>query len=133
MIDRPQKFDFRPRFRAYGKLDISAELVVCSVEAGRLLPHYYPKSWEDAVTTVGTAEQHARLRDYANSTRTKEYEEQYFKLNPKRKYVDIAPYPIPKLLLGLNENHDAYEIVYDPHDLGGQLDPMMLLNFRRML
>ena len=35
------------------------------------------------------------------------------------------------LLVGLNESRDCYEITFDPHDLGGQVDPMMLLNFRR--
>jgi site-specific recombinase XerD len=33
----------------------------------------------------------------------------------------------PKLvLMGLNDNRDCYEVVYDPHDIGGDIDPMML-------
>jgi hypothetical protein len=131
MSDRPPKHDFHPKLRPYGKLDISAELVVCAVHQGRLIPQHYPTSWEDAVTKVGTAEAHARLRAYADRTRTKEYQEEFLRWNPKRKYVDIASYPTPTLLMGLNADRDAYEIVYDPHDLGGQIDPMMLLNFRR--
>jgi hypothetical protein len=131
MSDRPPKFDFQPKLRSYGKLDISAELVVCSVNNGRLLPISYPKSWEEAVIKVSTAEEHDRQRAYSDKTRTKEYQEEFLKQNPTRRYAYVAPYPQPTLLLGLNDARDSYEIVYDPHDLGGQVDPMMLLNFRR--
>ncbi len=128
---RPPKFDFMPRPRTYGRLDISAELIVCSVMNGRLVPRHYPESWQSAVNLVGTAEEHARQRAHADETRTKEYEEEWRRANSKRKYFYPEPYPVPMLLMGLNEARDGYEIVLDPHNIGGEVDPMMLLNFRR--
>ena len=102
MSDRSPRYDFRPKLRPYGKLDISAELVVCRVWNGQLVPDGYPKSWEEAVTMVATAEEHARLRAYADKTRTDEFREEWFKLNPRSKYYGgIAAYPTPALLLGL--------------------------------
>jgi len=35
------------------------------------------------------------------------------------------------VLLGLNDRRDSYEVIYDPHGLEADIDPMMLLNFRR--
>jgi hypothetical protein len=48
--------------------------------------------------------------------------------------IDEAPadYPIATLLVGLNGNRDAYEGAYDPHDIDGQIDPVMLPNFSRL-
>ena len=33
--------------------------------------------------------------------------------------------------VGVNADRNACEILYDPHDIGGQADPTMLLNFCR--
>jgi hypothetical protein len=126
MSGRPPKFDFVPKLTTYGKLDISHELIVCGVYGGRPVPHTYPKSWEEAVITVDHS------KPISEERRTWPAE------RPSKKFIGPMPFatrpnPNPVLLMGLNEARDAFEVVYDPNDLAGQIDPMMLLNFRRKL
>ena len=150
--DRKPKFAFEPTLRRYGQLDISSELIVCTVHGGRLIPNSYPKSWEDGVMMVGTAEARKKSVDYATATNA-DYEQRLTDYRERMVAHEAAlamwkdnhegPRPKPPqypskitvspvtLLVALNEARDCYEIVYDPHDLGGLVDPMMLLNFRR--
>jgi hypothetical protein len=57
-------------------------------------------------------------------------------------YIRLLPFAILSYFLAyvdrinvsftaLNATRDYYEVVWDPHDIGGRIDPTMLLNFRR--
>ena len=148
---RKPKFAFMPTPWAYGKLDLQYELIECGVLNGRLVERHYPKSWEEAVIEVARAQAQQRyaerrplLEEWQRllPEREKEYATQYEARKqdptlPKPARVPDAPYmptiPEKLVLVGLNDLRDCYEIVFDPHDIGGEVDPMMLLNFRRKI
>jgi len=161
MSDRPPKFAFKPTLRAYGKLDIVAELIICTVNDGRIQPHAaifqyssryplgavaYPKSWEEGVQAVGTVESYRADLERANKWNAsipaqmegqRQDIEKWQRDNPTKKPRRLErmyhqPVPVKLVLMGLNDARDAYTPVYDPHGLEAEMDDMMLLNFRRI-
>lgn len=52
---------------------------------------------------------------------------------PEKPFAPRSNDPDPLLMMGLNSERTGYEAVYDPHDIAADIDPMMLLNFRRTL
>jgi hypothetical protein len=133
MSDRPSKYDFEPRQQTYGRLDMTAELVICAVYAGRLVQNRYPKSWADAVVEVDSS----KPTPEARPNRPWKRGAPWCKIvtpRPRRPDAsDTRPNPTPLVLLRLNAARDAYEVMYRPNDLGGLIDPTILLNFRRTI
>jgi hypothetical protein len=110
-------------------LNTSRQLIICLVGSdGTLTPWQFPDSWEDGVVQVRSPE---HLRAYAAQMRTEAWKADYLRRHPNKQHVPIAPESTPLLMLGLNATRDYYEVVWDPHDIGGRIDPTMLLNFRR--
>ena len=110
-------------------LNTSRQLIICLVRSdGTLTPWQFPDSWEDGVVQVRSPE---HLRAHAAQTRTEQWKADYLRRHPNKQHVPIAPELTPLLMLGLNATRDYYEVVWDPHDIGGRIDPTMLLNFRR--
>jgi hypothetical protein len=94
-------------------LNISRPLIVCLARLdGTLTPWQFPDSWEDGVVQVRSPTTIEHLRAYPSQTHTGEWKADY----PRRH---------------LNASRDSFEVVWDPHDIGGRIDPMRLLNFRR--
>jgi hypothetical protein len=147
MTARKPKFDFMPTLRTYGKLDTSKELLVCTVIEGRVVVDHcaLADSWETCVMNVGSpkslqAEIEKVTAYNADLPRVQLEDDAIIEAwnaeNPDKKPKKSVTrheqrLPVKRLVMGLNEPRDAYEVVYDPHDIAGEIDPMMLLNFRR--
>jgi hypothetical protein len=113
-------------------LNISRPLIVCLARSdGTLTPWQFPDSWEDGVVQVRSPTTIEHLRAYPSQTHTEEWKADYPRRHPKMQCVPVALEPTPLLMLGLNASRDSFEVVWDPHDIGGRIDPMRLLNFRR--